>query len=566
MLERAIRLVTLAALAAAVVFVLARVDALGQERFFTIDEYQYGHATWLVSQGERPYVDFYEHHLPLAYVAHAPLVAGDDGFVERALRLRRVPTAYMLLLAAVLALAVGATTASPHAALLAACLPLAFGFSLLSAVDYRADNFGAFLWLACLALLDANRGWRSAAVAAACGALAALAALMTQKALALAGITLACLAGVDWLRRHGEHARMLQRPVALVAGAGLVLAFALAAGALTGLLPAAFEITFLQAIRHESTYPSDPVWPFVAPFLAATAWTTLPIAGFAAVFLVGARSGFWSIALGIALVLGALVAGRYPYNYVFLCQAVTLCSVRGIAWAAEPLRRRLGALHPLLYLLPLALLPDQLAFAGGRSSNEHQLRLLEKVERFTGPDDVVIDSAGGALFRPHASYYWYHGLAHREMFADYFDGELVEDYRRSAAPLWIEDGRLHQLPEAVLDYFRSHYVRADGSLHALGFLLPETDRGRAQQLEIDVIRAGEYQILPLARPLQGGRSGGIAIDGSRVEGTSVRLEPGRHRVTVLPNTPPTVVSLLPRVFFQDKVTGNADHSLLFEYD
>ena len=44
-----------------------------QSRFFTIDEYQYGHATWLVAQGAMPYVDFFEHHFPLSYVMHAPI-------------------------------------------------------------------------------------------------------------------------------------------------------------------------------------------------------------------------------------------------------------------------------------------------------------------------------------------------------------------------------------------------------------------------------------------------------------------------------------------------------------
>jgi hypothetical protein len=71
-LEFGVRLAVGVVLAWAVVATWSFAYDFGQRRFFTIDEYQYGHATWLVSQGQRPYLDFYEHHFPLSYVLHAP--------------------------------------------------------------------------------------------------------------------------------------------------------------------------------------------------------------------------------------------------------------------------------------------------------------------------------------------------------------------------------------------------------------------------------------------------------------------------------------------------------------
>ena len=79
------RVVTGLVLAWAVVSTWSLVYDFGQHRFFTIDEYQYGHATWLVAQGERPYLDFYEHHFPLSYALHAPIISDEAGFVARAL-------------------------------------------------------------------------------------------------------------------------------------------------------------------------------------------------------------------------------------------------------------------------------------------------------------------------------------------------------------------------------------------------------------------------------------------------------------------------------------------------
>ncbi len=89
--DRTLRGAATLVLAVAAAVSLQAVYEFGQDRFFTVDEYQFGHATWLVSEGEKPYVDFYEHHFPLSYVLHAPVLLLDGSFSERILRLRKVP-------------------------------------------------------------------------------------------------------------------------------------------------------------------------------------------------------------------------------------------------------------------------------------------------------------------------------------------------------------------------------------------------------------------------------------------------------------------------------------------
>ena len=66
--ERSIRISVLLLLALSGLYAFAQIYVFSQGRFFTIDEYEYGHATWLVAQGQTPYVDFFEHHFPLSYV------------------------------------------------------------------------------------------------------------------------------------------------------------------------------------------------------------------------------------------------------------------------------------------------------------------------------------------------------------------------------------------------------------------------------------------------------------------------------------------------------------------
>jgi hypothetical protein len=579
-IERGIRIFTLLVLACALVATLEVVREFGRERFFTVDEYQYGHATWLVSQGEKPYVDFYEHHLPLSYGLHSLVLPDGGSFVDRALLLRTISFTYLLFLSVVLGAAGFAVMGNAYAAGLLTFLPLAFGFGLMSAIDYRADNFAACLFTACLALLEANRGRPRRATAMASGALFALALFMTQKMVFLGGGAIALLIGCDlvrsWIRpERRKGAPFVAHPGWFFAVAGALTAAFLCAGALLGLLPAAYETTVLHTLEHEVQYPSVRFWKYAAPFFAETRFTTIPILAFAGVFLVSGRSGFWAAPLGVAIAGGALMRAQYPYNYVYAGYLLVVCAVRGYAFVLErfrPGRGRVVALWPLLYLVPLAVLPDQLGFVANTSSNEHQLRLLQKIEAFTAEDDAVIDGAGGALFRKHGSYYWYHGGAHRKMFREYFAEELIQDYRRSRALFWIRDFRQRKLPKPVKAYFSRHYVHADGDLYALGFVTPPTRDEAAVQI-VDVIRAGDHHVLTVEVTPRGGRiagsrrpgSSGLAIDGVEVPGGRVHLDVGRHRVEVGPHSTGYVVSPLPPQVFERRIQRGKPHSSLFEY-
>jgi MFS family permease len=570
--------VVLAVLLGAALYGLHGIHAFGQERFFTVDEFQTGHATWLVSQGHKPYVDFYEHHFPGSYALHALFLPDEGSFPQRALALRSIVFAYLLLLSGTLAVCVYATTRSLPVALLSAFLPLSFGFSAMSQIDYRADNFAACLFLSCLALLDANRVWRRRGVALLAGVFAGLALLMTQKAVFLAGGSLAILAARD-LRGRTPGSPWLSHPLAVFAPIAVIAVLALLAAGVSGMLPAAYQATILDAFRHEAAYPeeSSSLGQYVFPFLRATWPTTLPILAFASYFLASPERGFWWVPLVVAVAAGALAVAQYPYNYVFLCFVLVLCAVRGFALALDRLGERLPrveAVAPLLLLLPLATVPNQLGFLDRASSNEQQMNMLRKIEAYTDAGDVVIDNAGGALFRDHASYYWYHGDAHQKMFADYFAENLARDYRRAKGLFWIIDFRMGKLPASVRRFWRSHYVVADSWLYTLGFVSPATG-DEALPWDIDVLRAGDYHVHPARKPhlrragldfpAAPAGGGGLDIDGRVVRQGTVRLEEGRRVITVLPHSPPRLLSLIPPDGFDQQYFGDRLYTPLFEY-
>jgi hypothetical protein len=574
-----VRIVTALLLAWAVVSTLSLVHGFGQQRFFTIDEYQYGHATWLVAEGERPYLDFYEHHFPLSYALHAPIVSEDGSFAERALQLRSIAFGYLLAMAATLLVSSWWVTRNPFLAALSACLPLAFGFGLMSSIDYRADNFAACLFVICLALLEVNRERPRRSLAVASGLCFAAAVFMTQKLVFLGGGAVVALLAWDLGLRHfgrGRRKPCIGRPVAFVATAAAFAAVALAFGAALGILGSAFEATVLHTLEHEAYYPRVHFWRYAAPFFAETRFTTLPILAFAAAYVFLERDPFWLAPLAVATLAGAMMQTQYPYNFVYTGFLILICAVRGFAAVVERLRPPAGlgaAFWSVLYLVPLGILSDQLAFVANTSTNQHQLALLTKIEDYSSADDAVIDGSGGALFRKHGSYYWYHGSAHRRMFRDYFENQLVRDYRDSRALFFIRDLRQRKLPEVVTQYFSDHYVHVDGDLYVLGFETAASTSDTAPR-DLELIRSGDYFVhvaVPSARgrlvtATAVGEPTALRIDGREISGGRIHLEEGVHRVSVQPGAPVYIVSPLPAEAFERQIPPRRTHTPLFEYD
>jgi hypothetical protein len=578
--RRSIQILALAVLAAAALYLFGEIYSFSQTRFFTVDEYQFGHATWLITQGQLPYVDFFEHHFPLSYVLHAPFLAGDADSETNALLLRKIVFRSWVALSLLAGWACFALTRERAAAVLAGLLPLSFGFSLMSAIDYRADNFGAIYFAACLVLLEWNRQPRRRSIAVVSAMLGAIAVLMTQKMAFVAAGTLACMLAADLLGRlpamkqrlGSDRTPFIAEPLAFFGSAIAIGLGALALAAALGLIQPGFEATVLQALEHELYYDSFSIFEkgYVTPFFEQTWPSTLAILLFAVGFFFTRAGRFWIFPVAVSLYGASLIVAPYPYNFVFLCWIVVLAGVRGFTQAVAWLRERVPALEeasPLLFLLPLVALPMQVGFVADTISNEHQLALLRKIDEHGERDDAVIDSAGGAMFSPHASYYWYHGNAHRQMFRDYFESQLIDDFRASSALFWIRDMRFAKLPKAARDYLQSHYIQGSGDLHVLGIRTPPTGEA-AESFSFDVVRSAAYHFRRTRRGLDPGSSGSpateIQVDGKQLAGGTLFLDVGVHEVVVAPHAPGYVVAPVEASFFEPR-PGPPHYSMMFQY-
>lgn len=556
--------------------VLDRIHEFAETRFLTIDEFQWGHATWLMSQGQIPYRDFYEHHLPLGYGLHAGLLDNEVPFADRVMRLREIGFAYLLIALAAVGLATWKTNRSLPETLLTLCIVPSIGFGLMSAIDYRGDNWAAFGLITALSLIEINRKHASRALAALAGGLVVVAIGMTQKVVLLG----ASAVGLMWLasvlarseparRRIGalriDHPLPFALAGAAVALAGIAWLF------VHGIAGDAWEINVLHAIEHERAYPRFGAGQYFAPFLAETAASSVALALLAGIHVAGGIRNFWVLPLLAALLGTLLIRAPFPYNYVLVCWLIAICAVRGYATLVRRLllrgdpARPAHALAPLAWLLPLVLLPAQLGFVSGTHSNADQLALLERIERHSGPDEVVIDSAGGALFRPHRGYYWYQGRAHIKMFDDYFQHRLVPDMRASEALFWIRSVRFDLLPEGARHYLVSHYVPFFGELYVLGFATRATGPDEHRDGRIDVVRSGPYHVVRVGAEVGDEAVGPfVRIDGAEISGPTVELAKGMHRMEIGPGTPAYRFSYLPPEAFGPP-TRTRPHTPLFEY-
>lgn len=190
-----------------------------------VDEFQHLHAAYLVSQGQTPYVDFFEHHTPLFYYVAAPLLRLSG------LDFSTVLSARFLSLGAGMATILIASwwarrLRGPAAAAVVAALMLCDFFLFARATVLFLDVFASpFLMLSGM-LLGESRGrwWKLFASGLAMG----VAILFTQKAVMAGFAPLVFFLAGRPDRERGQIGGRLREIGAFAAG-GAVAALALAA-------------------------------------------------------------------------------------------------------------------------------------------------------------------------------------------------------------------------------------------------------------------------------------------------------------------------------------------------
>jgi hypothetical protein len=351
------------------------------------DEIEFFRATRWVAEGKLPFRDYWEHHMPLQWLAFAPVArvfgggAGVDAVV--ALRWAQVPLWIgIFFLLRRLARHEGVGDWGFWAATAALLVSPEF---VRSALQYRVDVPGNLAFVAALVLLVRDRAaWFGVLMSAAVLANVRLAPL-------------AMLAGVVALVRWRASRRTGAMLLAVAISAAVFTTYLFATGSWDGFRDGVFDYNRISdALKppEANTFWSRLAAPFVQLDLGAIAFWLAAVAG----AVRRKPSLLLVLAIG-SLITTASTGVQYPYHF----QTAYILLIPTAALGFEWIREKWRVLVPAVVAVALVVDISRVSFAGMRYQNE----VMQAVDAHTSPAEKVFDGCGYALRRPPAYRYWF---------------------------------------------------------------------------------------------------------------------------------------------------------------
>lgn len=484
---------------------------------FDDDEFQHANFAWLLFRDQRPFVDFFEHHLPLYHLLAAPVYRlGEAPWVLFPLRLASVAAAMaVLLLTRRLARQLGASRGGANLSIV-----------LLSAVPMFAAKMSEVrpepLALALLALAaglcftaPAPETTGRRAIFGAGLAAGAAVALSLKYLFPAAGIVGACLC--------------LQPPRRLpfFAAGGLVPLLLLSGwAAAVGVLGPMYEHVILLALGWQ--YRFSPAGYAAEAFETAGLLLVLGVLGlfhFRELPPGRRRAGAALSCLVLGALAGILLV-PVPYRQTFLpvfpplaVAAACLAGRLGRAFSSLP-----GGRVALALLLAIAFLPPAAAFRRTLADSPREdLALMRLVEARAPGDGPVFDGRGLLFYRPHVGRYpWMHHELLAMLEASEYAAETTAAITAAAFPPVIFDYRVEMMPPAVRNFIRRHYLPVgEGPLYLPGRTVDRAALARPGGAPFTVPVPGRYRA--------DWRGGTLTVDGQPLSpGAEIGLGTGTH--------------------------------------
>jgi 4-amino-4-deoxy-L-arabinose transferase-like glycosyltransferase len=486
---------------------------------------------WLVGQGQVPYRDFWEHHLPLFHYALAPLTLwlADRPEVYFAAR------ALMVVLAA-LAVALTwrlARQLSADGAVWAVVILVFLPQFAETSTETRPDVPALVAHLASLLALVRWREGRGPSSLWAAGIWQGIALALSLKSLCgLVGVALVVVGATPreapW--RHGWAASLAR----LGGGAAVVLAPLAAVLLASGGAPALRGLG-QDVLRGSFAFVDfGKTWPAygseVGVFLAA-------VLGLGLVLRVRGRAIFLhpvhgtllvpALTLVIVLLLPKTPA-VYQHAWLPIFPAVAVYGGLALATLGEWARRNpspwWAAVAAAAIVVAVVVPAGESLRAAVRNQTADDLALMRLELRLACPGEPVLDGTALYVFRPAA---YRHGVLIRGIREWVARGLLSEDViardmRDARAPVAFADFRVRGMIGSVAHVLKRHYVAGPDGLLVLGAEVPAvTDGGRAV---VDILRPGPY-LLSFGPHLR------VALDGTLVGRGWVALEARPYEIT-----------------------------------
>lgn len=498
------------------------------------DESQHLHAAWMVSQGQVPFLDFWEHHSPLLYYFLAPLTRlfAESPAVYFAGRVAMLlPAGVALLLAYRLARRVSVRAAMAGVALLA-FLPEFVEHT----TEVRPDVPALAAWLGSLLALTRRREGGAAGWSWASGACLGLALALTPKAaVGAVGLAVAVVTTAGG-RGRWSAGRSVTDLARLGLGAAVPLGAMLGWLGLTGGAPALSGFVQQVILQNLRFVDFSKTWP-VSP--AGLGFGLLALAGLAATLRDRGpgvvRHPLHGVLLPPLFTIAALLESPWTpavYRQAWLPVLAIGATYAGAAlaqvlrWAGshEAPVRRVAA----IVVLAGALVPPfaQSVALAVRNQNRDQLRLARRLLTLACPGEAVLDGTALAVFRPPAHRYGVLITGVREWIARgvIAEEEIEADLLRTRPRVAHVDRRLRGLVGVVQSFVERYYVATGDELRLAGASVAVPGGPAGGRAYVDLLVPGPYRVT---------RDPGIAamLDGVLLRPGWVELEAGRHEAT-----------------------------------
>jgi hypothetical protein len=453
---------------------LFRIELL-QHRYFDQDEFEHLHASWLVSVGKTPYVDFFEHHTPWLYYAFAPMYtiihANENpnsacSFICFARVFPLFLSAGVLLLLILVGKTWGDLRLGLISAFLASCLPV----FLRKTLEFRPDVPALTLWSASLALLASEFTAseiplrRTSIRLFFAGMCVGGAIMFTQKMLfVLPGFG----AGLIFWALYAQPQQSV--PIRLRACGACVLGI-LAPFLLTW---SAFALSGAGRQFIENNFFLNARWKLhISPLvvlnpLLIESWPliVLGLGGGVFCWLTWEKKPDWTgrhlslIVVGILAGLLVIPVAQEQY-YLMLAPPLALLGARYLIELISSIPKKFQELLLCACIVGLCIIPGIAIKTELTYSNEAQLRGLKLVMTRASPNESVMDGWRGlGVFRPHAFYYFFLHPEIRAMLPerdlDIFLSRLESGEIKPK--LIILDDNLNQLSPRFSRYLAAHY-------------------------------------------------------------------------------------------------------------
>lgn len=536
-------------------------------KFYAADEFQYGHAAWLVSQGQTPFVDFFDHHFPLIYQLFAPIFLLEGGAVDYLEYMRLAMWPFIIL--CTFAFFLIRRSEKDDSALWAtlfmfSCWPL-----MSRMTEFRPDTLAYVFVMLSLATLYSSLTPRIKGTIS--GFLLTLGVWSSQKVMVY-GLPFVISFLIDLLHHFRKQEQfMLGNPYFFALGSILaMMTFPLLLFVNDGVITHWFYWCIQWPMEHEKMTSGFPWQKFFLPVLSHYFWLIPSFYFGIRVLLKGLLTERTFLYHPNLLLLSILpltfisyAMQKAPYAYSLIPFLSTMCLFAGIGTvylgqflAKLPFSHRLNIfIKSLLIFILLALVIGQgLSFRKlAAKNNTYQKQMLQLSEQIMNTSDCVYDNSASTLIHPAVHFYYFTNYYIRKSKAHQLTEEIPAAIQEKGCTFYFHDGRFSQLPKSLQQYVKKHFWPYQGELWVYG----QHFKAVKGPQTFDAVRSGLYFITPQTAIEN------LIVDGKLLESQIFYLEKGSYQVTY-PRGEPIFILWLPAdgKVFLPKSRGGAPFFLL----